>query len=245
LAALPVLLVGAGVALVTAVVDKAGGAPAMRGVLGPSFAHSFALWAAAVMLIAACGAAALATMNRLPLWSWSWVATDFVGVSVALNLVAEERPFVISPGVDGVALLLCLLAGLTVLSTAALRGWKRCGLLSLGFSATLALSLCFWAAAGPSRYDIGLLAAPAGLLLAALVYLFPRGSGPERLVALSATGLVGVGLSWAVNRAFHTWTQSAGETSLLRPLLALTVGPPLVGPLLGLLAPRLRRALSR
>jgi len=244
-AALPPLLMGTGIAIISSAIRAAGGPHLVGGALDPSLPHGFAIGAAVVMLATACISSVLAGLDRLPLWSFSWVATDFVGLVVALNLVVEDRSFVVSPAADLVALLLLLLAGLTVLAAAVLRGWRHAGLLSLGFSAALALSLCFWAVAGPSRHDLGWLAAVAGLLLAALTYVFVVGSGPECIAVLWASGALCAGLSWMADSAFQSWEQFPGQPRLLWPLLGLTWAPLIVGPLLGLWMPRLRRARKR
>jgi hypothetical protein len=197
------------------------------------------------MLAVLCLCSGIAAANRLPAWAYTWVAADVIGLVGALNLVAEDRTFVFSPIADIVVLALFLLAGLTSLSAVALRGWQHSGLLALGVSGALSLSLCFWAAAGPFRVDLGLLAAPAGLLLAAATYAYMRGPAVTRIAALVAAGITAAGLSWAVDRAFQSWEPFFGAPKLFWPMLALSSGPLVIGPLLGLAARRMRLALTR
>jgi hypothetical protein len=207
--------------------------------------HTFALIAAVVMLAVLVVAALIAIAHRLPLWAYPWMAVDAIGLMVVLNLAAEDRAFVFSPTADIVVLVLFFLASLTTLGTAALRGWQRTGLLSVGFSATMGLSLCFWAIAGPFRSDLGLLTAPLGLLMAALTYAYVRGSDSVRIAVLLSIGLTNTGLTWAVDRVFRSWDLFPDESSLLWPLLAFSTGPLLGGPLLGLLGQRLHLAFQR
>jgi len=192
----------------------------------------------------------IALVRRLPDWGYVWVGAAMMGMALLLQALAEERAevgaFLISPVADIVMVLVVLLAGLVVLSVAALRGWPQAGLMSIGLAATLGLSL-FYAVAIPPFYrrDVALLAVPLGLLVAALTYVYARGSDLVRIAVLAGIELVNVGIAWAADRVWQDWLLARGQPSPLLPLLVLLTGALLAGPLLGLLGRPLRGVLGR
>lgn len=240
-AALPPLLFGLGIALASLVIG------------GPF--HAVPSWRIIVGVIVGlvpvtvlAGGGLIALVRRLPDWGYAWVGADLMGLLLLLMSLAEDREFLISPVVDVALVVLILLAGLAVLSVAALRGWQQAGLVSIGLSATLGLSLCFVVTACPfHRHDLALLAGPLGLLVAALTYAYTRGSGPARIAVLLGVGLLNVGLTWMAGQVWQTWYLLRGESHwlLLATLLATLTGLLLAGPLLGLFARPLRRIVGR
>ncbi len=192
----------------------------------------------------------IALVRRLPDWGYVWVGAAMMGLALLLKTLAEERAevgaFLISPVADIIVMLVVLLAGLVVLSVAALRGWPQAGLMSIGLAATLGLSL-FYAVAIPPFYrrDVALLAVPLGLLVAALTYVYARGSDLARIAVLVGIELVNVGIAWAADRVWQDWLLARGQPSPLLPLLVLLTGALLAGPLLGLLGRPLRGVLRR
>jgi len=95
------------------------------------------------------------------------------------------------------------------------------------------------------RRDVALLAVPLGLLVAALTYVYARGSDLARIVVLVGIELVNVGIAWAAERVWQDWLLARGQPSPLLPLLVLLTGALLAGPLLGLLGRPLRGVLGR
>jgi hypothetical protein len=191
----------------------------------------------------------IALLRRLPDWGYTWLGAALALVALGTQVLAEERAerglSLISPAADILIGLLILLAGLAALCAAALRGRRQAGLVSIGLSTTLALSLCSTATNAPfHRYDLALLAGPLGLLTAGLTYLYARRSGPVGVAALAVIGLANVGATWVVNQAWQTWLLARGRPSPLLPFLALLTASLLAGPVLGLSAQSLRRVVK-
>ncbi|HUW14054.1 MAG TPA: hypothetical protein VM537_30295, partial [Anaerolineae bacterium] len=149
LAGLPLLLIGVGVAIVSALLRILGGTSRVAHVLPPSLPHAFALAVGVALLAGLCATAGLALTCRLPAWAYPWVMLNLIGLGVTLNLVTEGLGTVYSPTADLVLLALLALATLAHLAAAAARGWQYKGLLSPAFGCSLGLSLCFWASVGP------------------------------------------------------------------------------------------------
>jgi hypothetical protein len=209
-AALPPLLMGLMVSLSLLIVT-----PSSRVVLGgptqyPAWlreltqpgAVSIPLRAAALVVPLVMGAALvggglLGAWRRLPRWSYTWATGAWVGVFHTVVLLAEDRPYLISPGVDAILLLALLALLLAAALVAARRGWIEAVLVGLGFSAPFALMVCFAATAGPfNRVDVALLAAPAGLGFAVLILAFLRGRRAVKWASLSLAAVLDAVLVW-------------------------------------------------
>jgi hypothetical protein len=248
-AALPPLLYGLGIAMKEPVTGGAWYAvPPWRLAAGVAMV----LIPAAVIAIGGL----FALVRRLPDWGYTWVGAALMGLALLVKTLAEERAdqgqFLISPVGDAAVGVVVLLAGLAVLIVAALRGWQQAGMVSIGLSATLGLSLCATVAVPPfHRHDLALLAGPLGLLVAVLTYAYARGPGSARglgltrIVILASVELVNVGLTWMADQAWQAWLLARGRPSPLWPLLVLLTGSLAAGPFLGLLGRPLRRALGR
>ncbi len=243
LAALPPLVYGLGIMLMALIVRAPWyTVPTWRLVAG----LAMELLAAAVLVVGGL----VVLVRRLPDWGYTWLGAALMMLAIGIKVLAEERAetgqFLISPVADSVIGVLVVLAGLVVLLLAALRGWRQAGLVSIGLSTTLALSLCSTATNAPFyRYDLALLAGPLGLLAAALTYYYIRGAGPMRIAAIAAIGLANIGAAWIVNQAWQAWLLARGRPPLLLPLLMLLLGSLLAGPLLGLCVPPLRRVFEQ
>jgi hypothetical protein len=188
----------------------------------------------------------IAVARRLPGWGYTWVGAGLMGVFLVLFMLGDDREFLISPASDAAVAVLLLLAGVVALGAAALRGWQQAGLVSLGLSATLGLSLCFFVTAGPfSRYDLGLLAAPLGGLVAALVYAYVRGTNLTRVAVLADMGFVDAGVLWMAEQVWNPWFASHGQPHSYLPLRVFLMAPLMVGPLVGLAGRPLRRVIER
>jgi len=243
LTALPPLLLGLGTLLKALII----GAPWYT---VPSWRLVAGIAAEALAAAALAIGGLLVLLRRLPDWGYTWLGAALAVVAMGIKVLAEERAEIglplISPAADAVIGVLLLLAGLAALVVAALRGWSQASLVSIGLSSVLALSLCSTAGNAPfHRYDLVLLAGPLGLTIAGLAYLYVRRAGPVRLVIIAVIGLVEVGAAWLASQAWQDWLLSQGRPSPLLPFLVLLTGSLLAGPVLGLLAQPLRRAVRR
>lgn len=243
LAALPPIILGLGI-LVNALVV---GAPWYT---VPTWQLAVGIAAQLIAALVLLGGGLLALLRGLPDWGYTWAGAALTTVALGVNVAAEERAEVglplISPAADIVIVVLLMLAGLIVLFLAARRGWAQAGLVSIGLSAVLALSLCATATNAPFyRYDLALLAAPLALLIAALIYLYARRPGPARIAAIVAVGAAGAAAALIVDRAWRTWLAARGLPSPLLPLLVVLIGSLLAGPALGVSTQFLRRVTQR
>jgi hypothetical protein len=195
--------------------------------------------------------ALIALVRRLPDWSYTWVGMALMGVLLMAKTfveeLADEGRVLISP-LEGpvVGILILLIVG-GVLLVAAWRGWPQAGLTSIGLSSIIGLSLCSLIAVPPfNRHDLALLAAPAGLLLAALIYIYVRRySDVIRLAVFLGLWLLNTGLVWMANQVWQTRLLPQGRPTPFWPLLVITTGLLLAGPLLSLLGWPLRQRLGR
>jgi hypothetical protein len=197
-----------------------------------------------IALAALVGAAVVALAGRLPVWSYTWIGAGMTGLLIALNLVVEDRDFVLSPVLDLTLLAFLVLSALITFGTAALRGWQQSGLYTVGVAATLGLSLCFFGVAGPFHAYLGGLAALLGTVEATLVYAYLRGSNAARFACLVGVGAANVCIAWIVEQVFrsaHPGREIGQFWALAATLTALLVG----GTLAGSLPALLRRVLDR
>ena len=202
------------------------------------------LLAGGLMVAVLVAGGLVVVVRRLPSWGFTWIGVALAAVLVTLAVLGDEREHLISPLVDGLILAALLLAGLAALVVAILRSRRAAGLFSIGVSATLALALCFWVTAGPFlRFDLALLAGPAGLLLGLLTYAYARSSGAAAVAAFCGVGLLELGLFSMSAYVWWDWAldQGVGFAWILLGLLGLL----LVGPLAGLLRQRLTGTFSR
>ena len=189
-------------------------------------------------------------IRRLPDWGYTWLGACLAGLFLLADVVGEElaesgnNP--IPPaGQTAIAVLLLLLI-LVALIIAALRAWQKAGLVSIGLSATMGLSLCGAVSSAPfHRHDLALLAAPVGILLAVLIYVYARRSATIQITVVLAVGMLNVGLALIADQAWRDWLVAHGRPSLLWPLSLLLTGLLLAGPVVGLLVRPLRHMLGR
>ena len=194
--------------------------------------HYGALVVGLVALAALLAAAVIALKGRLPAWSYTWIGAMLAGTLIALNLVVEDRAFVLAPAVDIALLVLLALATLITYGSAASRGWPHSGLYTAGVCATLGLALCFFGVAGPFCACLGGLAALLGIVEAALVYAYLHGSNAVRVVCLAGVGAANVGIAWVVEWVFSAAHPDRGIGSfwsLAALLTALLAGGTLAG----------------
>jgi hypothetical protein len=212
------------------------------------FMVSLAVLLVPVVAIAVVGLYAL--YKRMPDWGLTWVGSGYMGFLLFIKTASEELAdfgrFITTQTGDVFLVLLILLAGLVLVSAAAIRDWQRAGLFSIGLASMLVLSLFLSVTSAPfNRHDIALLAAPTGLLLAALTYLYIRRPGPARIIMIVTIGLSNLVMTYAVNSVWQSWRPMQSKPSLLLPLIILVTAALLSGPVLGLFIQPIRRALRR
>lgn len=243
-AAMPLFLFGLCVGAITLFLLAIGGPSQIVNVARGPLWHNLALVIGTITLAALVAAAVAAIMRPLPVWSYTWIGAGMTGLLIALNLVAEDRDFVISPVIDITMLVLFLLSGLVTFGTAVSRGWQHAGLFSIGVCATLGLSLCFFGVAGPFQSNLGLLAILLGGADSVLVYAYVRRSKSVRIAALIGVGAANAAVSWIVEQLFRSSNPSR-DISQFWYLVAILTVLLFGGTLLGLPGGFARRVLSR
>ena len=164
-------------------------------------------------------------LQRQPDWSWTWIGTAYMGVSLFVKTASEEQAevgrYILSAIGDVVIVIAVLLTGAVLITMAAFKGWRRAGLFSIGAAGTLALSFCMAITVAPfHRHDLALFAAPIGLLQALLLYTYVRGTDQGRIAAILGIGVINAGIALLASRVWQEWLANQGRPS---PLLALLV----------------------
>ena len=225
IAAAPALIFGTGIALSALIIWKPyNQVAAWRLYSGIAV---FVLFTAVVFL-----GGVWAVRKRLPAWGYSWAGAGLMSVVMAVKMIAEERAdeglAIINPIFDNTLAILLVLACLGLLFFAALRGWQTAGLVSIGFVTILTLSIIAATTAAPfNRYDIALLSAPVGILIAGITYLYRLKDDRTRIALLICLGIINCGAVWLVDRI---WMDSLNRSSSFWPFfvvvtLALLSGP--------------------
>jgi hypothetical protein len=170
------------------------------------------------------------SVQRLPLWSYTWATGAVFVVLFGLLILGEELPFLISPTVD-MFLMLSLVGLLAVMAlVGALRAVDDAALVGMGFGGTFATASTFFATAGPfSRLDIGLLSTPVGLAFALLIVTYVRGGPAAKRISVAAAALLNAALIWIYRAVILSVQPAVSDQSFHWRLLAIA--------LVGLLAP--------
>lgn len=216
--------------------------PSWRLVLG------VALGLLPMLLIAAMSINAL--IRRIPDGYWVWVGAGFMGFTLFVETVSEERAelgkAILSPTGDTFIAITILVAWTALIITAALRGWRQAGLLGMGLSGSLGLSFFLSATAAPFfRHDLALAAAPIGALFSLLAFVYLRSSsGAVRTGTLAGSLAINLFSIAVANRA---WADGMSVQKGAAPtlLLVFSAGLLLSSPLLWLIKRPLERALER
>jgi len=187
-----------------------------------------------------------ALVKRIPTWGHTWVGASAMGLLLFVKTLAEERADaglpLISPRLDVVVMILFLLGFAVLLMVAAWRGWRHAGMVSLGFAAMSGISIFSMATAAPlNRYDLALLAAPVGLLMSLLTYLYVRKGDLGRLFAILCFGSLNTVMLLIVANA---WEIPSVHAFPVVPFLVVLTGALLVGPLVGLIGRPMRRVIQ-
>ena len=229
-AALPPLIVGTGIVLRALVVGDAWYEVAnWRLFLGVTLNL---VWVGVLFVV---GLIALA--KGVPAWGATWLGGGLAALAILINVAAEERAEVglplISPVGDAIVAGVLFLVILIALTRVALRGWRKAGLVSVGMSMVLGLTL-FSSVVNPpfNRVDLGLLALPAALLFAGLVVVYVTKGDVARWAALLAVEGVNVGFVLLGNQVWRDFVAGQGGTSSPWPFLVVLTGTLVAGPAL-------------
>jgi hypothetical protein len=241
LAALPPLIFGCGIALSAAVIRE------------PWYAiPRWQLYAGLLITLLPAAVVVLgggwALIRRLPEWGYPWVGAAGMGILLFVKTLAEERADeglpMVSPVID-ILIAGFLLACLSVLlGLAAWRGWRHAGMVSLGFATVIGLFTLQAVTAAPfNRHDLALLAAPAGVLMSLLSYLYVHQGDALRIAAIVGYGFLNTTMLLIARSVWQPWLIARGMPSPVLPLFVVLMVAVLVGPVAGMVGRPLRRVI--
>ena len=187
-----------------------------------------------------------ALIKRIPPWGHIWIGATGMGLVLFVKMLAEEQADfglpLVSPVMDIVIGILLLLVIATLIGISAWQGWRHAGMVSLGFATMAGMSSFALATAAPlNRYDLALLAAPVGLVMFLLTYLFVRKGDLGRVIAIVGFGLLNAVMLFIVASA---WDLPSVHAFPLAPFLVMLTGALLVGPVAGLIGRPVRRVIQ-
>lgn len=207
------------------------------------------LWAGIVFilfpsLIIALGGI-IALIKRIPAWGYTWVGASAMGFVLFVKTLAEEQADyglpMLSPVMDVVLTIAILLGVAGLIGFSAWQGWRHAGMVSLGFATMAGMSSFSMATAAPlNRTDLALLAAPVGLVMSLLTYLFVRRGDLGRVFAIVGFGLLNAVMLLIVAKA---WDLPSVHAFPVVPFLVVLTGTLLVGPIAGLIGRPVRRVI--
>ena len=168
-----------------------------------------------------------------------------MGLVLFVKTIAEERADsglpLVSPAMDIVIGILLLLGVAVLIGVSAWQGWRHAGMISLGFATMAGMASFSMATAAPfNRYDLALMAAPVGLAMASLIYLFVRKGDLGRLIAMLAFGAMNAVVFLGIA---SIWDLPPERPSPVIPFLFVLTGVLLVGPIAGLVGRPVRRVI--
>jgi len=187
-----------------------------------------------------------ALIKRIPTWGHTWIGAAGMSMMLFVKTLAEERAdaglSLLSPFMDTIIGIMLLL-GITVLvGISAWHGWRRAGMVSLGFASMSGMASFSMATAAPfNRYDLALLAAPVGLVMFALTYLFVRRGDGGRIISILGYGVMNAIVFLVIA---DIWDLPPGKPSPVIPFLVLLTGALLVGPIAGLVGRPVRKIIQ-
>jgi hypothetical protein len=239
IASLPPVLMGLGIALGALIVWEPWYAiPRWRLLTG------FAVMMLPGLVIGLGGLWAL--IKRIPPWGPIWVGAAGMGLVLFVKVLAEEQADaglpLVSPVMDIVIGILILLGIAVLIGVSAWQGWRHAGMISLGFATMAGMASFSMATAAPfNRYDLALLAAPVGLAMASLIYLYLRKGDGSRVVTILVFGVMNAVVFFIVS---SIWNLPEGDPSPVIPFLVVLTGALLVGPIAGLVGRPVRRVIQ-
>jgi hypothetical protein len=187
-----------------------------------------------------------ALIKRMPAWGYTWVGAAGMGLVLFVKTLAEEQADaglpLLSPVLDVVVGVVLLLGIALLLGITAWHGWRRAGMVSLGFATVAGMASFSMATAAPlNRYDLALLAAPVGLVMSLLTYLFVRKGDLGRIITVAGFGLLNTVMLLIVARA---WELPSVNVFPVIPFLVVLTGALLVGPIAGLIGRPVRKIIQ-
>jgi hypothetical protein len=196
------------------------------------------------LIIALGGIVAL--LKRIPAWGYTWVGASAMGFVLFVKTMAEEQADfglpLLSPAMDLLLAILILLGFATLIGFSAWQGWRHAGMVSLGFATMAGMSSFSMATAAPlNRSDLALLAAPVGLIMSLLTYLFVRRGDLGRVIAIVGFGLLNAVMLFIVAKA---WDMPSVHAFPVVPFLVVLTGALLVGPIAGLIGRPVRKVVQ-
>lgn len=239
IASLPPTMVGFGIALGALVVWKPWYTiPHWRLMTG------FAIMMLPGLIIGLGGLWAL--IKRIPPWGHIWIGAAGMGLVLFIKTIAEERADfglpIISPMMDNVIAIILLIGIAVLIGISAWQGWRHAGMVSLGFASMAGMASFSLATAAPfNRYDLALLAAPVGLIMSFLIYLYLRKGDGERVIAILVLGVINAIVFFVVA---SIWNLPEGSPSPVTPFLIVLTGALLVGPIAGLVGRPVRKVIQ-
>ena len=238
-ASLPPVMMGFGIALGALVVwGPWYTIPRWRLMMG------FAIMMLPVLVIGLGGLRAL--IKRVPPWGYIWIGAAGMGLVLFVKTIAEERADfglpIISPVMDNIIAIILLIGIAVLIGVSAWQGWRHAGMVSLGFATMAGMASFSMATAAPfNRYDLALLAAPVGLIMASLIYLFISKGDGWRIIAILVYGAMNSAVFFIVA---SIWNLPEGSSSPVIPFLVVLTGVLLVGPIAGLVGRPIRRVVQ-
>jgi hypothetical protein len=182
-----------------------------------------------VLGLAVVGIAGWALREGLPRWGYTWLYAVLVLVAMALIVMGDDRPALISPLVD-VLVALALFGTLVVVAYhAARRSTVDALVAGLGFASSFVL-VNFSAVSVPPfrRVDLALLTLPAGLIFSALIAWVAQERPRAGWVAAAATTALGATLMVLYTRALSGVWPGRGTLFAMRVVQIAVIG--LLGP---------------
>ena len=187
-----------------------------------------------------------ALVKRIPPWGHIWIGAAGMGLVLFVKIIAEERADfglpMISPVMDNVIAIILLIGIAVLIGVSAWQGWRHAGMVSLGFASMAGMASFSMATAAPfNRYDLALLAAPGGLMMASLIYLYVSKGDGGRVIAILVIGVMNAVVFFIVA---SIWNLPEGSPSPVIPFLVVLTGALLVGPIAGLVGRPIRRVVQ-
>jgi hypothetical protein len=187
-----------------------------------------------------------ALIKRVPPWGHTWIGGATMGLVLFVKTIAEERADsglpLLSPVMDIVITIIFLIGIAVLIGVFAWQGWRHAGMISLGFATMVGMSSFSMVTAAPlNRYDLALLAAPVGLVMSLLTYLYVRKDDLGRIITIVGFGLLNTVMLLVVAKA---WELPSVHAFPVVPFLVVLTGALLVGPLAGLVGRPVRKVIQ-
>lgn len=220
----------------------------MLAILVNNLVTTILLWGICALIIILGGF--YAVVKRLPDWGLSWAGSALMIIALVFKLGAEELGesgrFILSPVGDIGLMALIILTGMVLLIMASKNGWKPAGLVSIAFTSIFGVYTLLSLFNAPfNRIDRALLALPACILFALIIFLYMRSAGTIAIVFLVLTWGINACILYLSHITWQDWLSAQGRGTPLVPLLILSSGLIISGPLIAFIKKPAQRYLSR